>query len=183
MRTLGSSLNVNKPLIFLPDPTRHITVLRRAVSIFLQMCLWALVPALPHVPSTLPSPLPLRFRTMYLCSFPWLPPPQQDQGIRCPYQVQTRHPAPQGCLSQPGHKSSRVMLTLLSHILITIILHQYFLTYSLFSLPFLHSPFTLTHGFRLSPLIWADTSAPLFYHQIGVFIKQDWSSFDIILTW
>lgn len=50
-------------------------------------------------------------------------------------------------------------------------------------LPFHHthlSPFT--HSFGLSSLIWARASAPVFWPQIGVFIKQHSSSFDIILT-
>lgn len=94
----------------------------------------------------------------------------------------TRPSASQGCLSHPCHTSSRVMLTPLSHTSITVMLYQYFLTYTLFSLPFPCSPYILIPCSTSPSSTWADISAPLFWHQTGVLIKQDWSSSDIILT-
>lgn len=57
--------------------------------------------------------------------------------------------------------------------------------FQLYFLPLSHThPSPLTHCFRLSSLIWCGTSAPLFWHQIGVFIKtvveQRWHYLDMI---
>lgn len=103
-------------------------------------------------------------------------------GLQVPSWVPASPSAPQECLNHPFHTSSRVMLTPLSHTSITVILDWYFLTHTLFSLPFPCPPYTLIPCSTSPSSTWADTSAPLFWHQTGVLIKQDWSNSDIILT-
>lgn len=89
-------------LTSLAAPTQHVAALCKAVSTFLHMCPWSLLPALPRYPASCPVRLTSAFAPRTFA-------PSRDSHLPGRTGAPDAHSgfgqvtAPQGCLSQLGH--------------------------------------------------------------------------------